>query len=141
MIKSTIGAIPLNVFQVLEPTKEATKQMESLIARFFWGSTHDKKATHWINWDQARLPCEEGGLGIRKFDDMVEAFGMKLWVRFREQNSLWAKYMYKKYCHKSAPSRTPTSRRQSITWKRMARAGQKIHKHLHWVLGDGEIHF
>ena len=67
LIKSTLGAIPLHIFQVLEPTKEATKQMESLLAKYFWGSDCDRKATHWISWDQICLPCDEGGFGHLEF--------------------------------------------------------------------------
>lgn len=80
LIKGTLGAIMLHVYQVLEPTKAAMKQMEGLIAKYFWRSSQEKRATHWINWEQKCHPFEEGGLGIRSFKEMVEAFGMKLWV-------------------------------------------------------------
>ncbi|XP_042051501.1 uncharacterized protein LOC121796786 [Salvia splendens] len=33
----------------------------------------------------------EGGLGIRSLADSVEAFSLKMWWRFREQDSLWAR--------------------------------------------------
>ena len=39
LIKSTLGAIPPHVFQVM-------KQMEIIIARFFWGSNNDIRSTH-----------------------------------------------------------------------------------------------
>lgn len=141
LIKSTLGAIPLHVFQVLEPTKAATQQMASLIAKYFWGSTQEKRATHWVNWEQMCHPVIEGGLGIRRFDEMVEAFGIKLWVRFREQNSLWARFMMQKYCRISAPSRAPSNGKQSLTWKRMAKAGNQVHRQILWTLGNGDIHF
>ncbi|KAG6419525.1 hypothetical protein SASPL_121747 [Salvia splendens] len=55
--------------------------------------------------------------------------------------SLWAKFMFRKYCHKAVPSKAPFNGNQTITWKRMARAGQKIHKELLWSFEDGEIFF
>ncbi|XP_042026496.1 uncharacterized protein LOC121773661 [Salvia splendens] len=139
LIKSTLGAIPLHIFQVLEPTKEVIKKLESLMARFFWGATGEGRKTHWINWDLICHPYDEGGLGIRKLQEMTDAFSMKLWWRLREQGSLWAKFMMLKYCSKAAPSKVKYTGRNSPTWKRILKAGAKAHHLIKWSLGDGEI--
>ncbi|XP_042000002.1 uncharacterized protein LOC121749503 [Salvia splendens] len=103
LIKSTLEAVPLHIFQAIEPTGGALKQLDQQMARFFWGSTNEKKKTQWIGWDQICCPTAEGGLGIRKFKEVLRAFNIKLWWRFREQNSLWAQYMMVKYCNKASP--------------------------------------
>lgn len=95
--------MPIHIFQSLEPTKGALKQIERVVARFLWGSCHSPNKTHWIKWEKVCLPTGEGGLGIRRLKDTVEAFGVKMWWRFREQESLWAKYMAKKYCSVEFP--------------------------------------
>ncbi|XP_042003910.1 uncharacterized protein LOC121752872 [Salvia splendens] len=122
LIKSTLEATPLHIFQVIEPRGGALMQLDQQIARFFWGSTNEKKRTHWISWDQVCLPTAEGGLGIRKIKEVLRAFSIKLWWRFREQNSLWATYMMAKYCHKASPLTAKAMGRGNLTWKRILKA-------------------
>ena len=88
LIKSTLEAIPIHLFQAIEPTNAALHILEQQLARFFWGATREKKKTHWIGWDQICRQTSEGGLGIRRFEEVLRAFGIKLWWRFREQSSL-----------------------------------------------------
>ncbi|XP_042067238.1 uncharacterized protein LOC121810541 [Salvia splendens] len=78
LIKSTLEAVPIHIFQAIEPTCGALKQLDQQLAQFFWGSTSEKNRTHWIRWDQACLPTAEGGLGIRKFKEVLRAFSLKL---------------------------------------------------------------
>ena len=37
LIKSTLEAIPIHIFQSIEPTTRVIKQLEQLLARVFWG--------------------------------------------------------------------------------------------------------
>ena len=94
LIKSTLEAISIHTFQAIEPTGEAIKGLEQQLACFFWGATNDRRCTHWISWEQICLPVAEGGLGVRSLKEVLRAFNIKLWWRFREQNSLWAMHMY-----------------------------------------------
>lgn len=96
LIKSVVGAIPIHIFQVLDPTKGALRQIEQVTARFLWGSCNSSRKTHWIKRQRVCLTTDEGGLGIRSLADSMEAFSIKMWWRFREQESLWAQYMFHK---------------------------------------------
>ncbi|XP_042045031.1 uncharacterized protein LOC121791041 [Salvia splendens] len=141
LIKSTLEAIPLHIFQAIEPTGGALKQLDQQMARFFWGSTNEKKRTHWISWEQACLPTAEGGLGIRKIKEVLRAFNIKLWWRFREQNSLWATYLMAKYCQKVSPLTARPLGRGSPTWKRILKARPLAQPHIRWVVGEGKMLF
>ncbi|KAG6421540.1 hypothetical protein SASPL_118096 [Salvia splendens] len=141
LIKSTLEAIPLHIFQAVEPTTGTLKQLDQQMARFFWGSTNEKKRTHWIGWEQMCRPTEEGGLGIRKTKEVLRAFNIKLWWRFREQNSLWARYMMAKYCTNSTPLTLRLPSRSSPTWRRLSRAWPLAQPHMRWLVGQGDIYF
>ncbi|XP_047978624.1 uncharacterized protein LOC125220501 [Salvia hispanica] len=141
LLKSVLGAIPIHIFQVLEPTKGALRQIEQVMARFLWGSCNSSRKTHWIKWQQVCLPTDEGGLGIRGLADSMEAFSIKLWWRFREQGSLWASYMYQKYCSTSIPMVTYRSNRFSPIWRRMFKVGNLCREQIRWVIGEGNISF
>lgn len=49
-------------------------------------------------------PVEEGGLGLRQISDVAKAFTIKLWWRFKQNNSLWAKCLHAKYYGAGHPS-------------------------------------
>ena len=48
LIRRVLGALPIHIFQVLDPTKGALMQIEQMFARFLWGSCDSSKKTHWI---------------------------------------------------------------------------------------------
>ncbi|XP_042023111.1 uncharacterized protein LOC121770446 [Salvia splendens] len=105
------------------------------------GFTRERKKTHWIGWDQICLPTSEGGLGIRKTKEVLRAFSIKLWWRFREQNSLWARYMKATYCHKNSPLAASPSGRNSPTWKRLMKVRNQANPNIRWVIGQGDAYF
>lgn len=47
---------------------------------------------------------DESGLGVRSFSNLVDAFKLKIWQRFWDQQSLWASFMKSKYCKTEHPS-------------------------------------
>ncbi|XP_047949120.1 uncharacterized protein LOC125194951 [Salvia hispanica] len=141
LIKSTLEAIPIHLFQAIEPTKEALKQLDQMLARFFWGSTNETRRTHWISWEQICLPTAEGGLGIRKFREVLRAFSIKLWWRYRENNSLWATYLNSKYCRRTSPLTSSVSGRCSAIWRRLSRSWSHAHPHIQWIIGEGKVLF
>ncbi|XP_042033147.1 uncharacterized protein LOC121779791 isoform X2 [Salvia splendens] len=141
LIRSILQALPMHIFQVLEPTKGAIRLMEQVLARYFWGSCNTTNKTHWIKWEDVCRPTCEGGLGIRRMADTVEACSFKLWWRFREKSSLWAEYMHKKYWSRSAAFSIYRSCRFSPTWRRLFKAGSKCHHLLRWMLGKGNLNF
>ncbi|XP_047943058.1 uncharacterized protein LOC125189874 [Salvia hispanica] len=115
------------VKEVLDPTKGAVKQIEQVMAQLLVG--------------RVCLPTDEGGLGIRSLADSIEAFSLKLWWRFREQNSLWAQYLFQKYCSISFPLVIYRSNRFSPMWRRLFKVGDICREHVRWVLGNGNISF
>ncbi|XP_042065480.1 uncharacterized protein LOC121808994 [Salvia splendens] len=129
------------VREVLDPTKGAIKQIEQKMARFLWGSCDTSRKTHWIKWQTVCLPTDEGGLGIRSLADSVEAFSIKMWWRFREHDSLWAQYMYQKYCSISFPLVAYMSNRFSPMWRRLFKVGDLCREQVRWVVGNRNISF
>ncbi|KAI3463155.1 hypothetical protein Pfo_019818 [Paulownia fortunei] len=130
LIKNTLSMMPIYLLQVLQPPKMVLHRIEQIMARFFWGTYGDQKRMHWVSWDRICQPIKEGGLRIRKLADMVQAFSLKLWWRFRSMSSLWAAFMQQKYCGCLFLGAVKISVHDSSNWKRMCKG-----------LGDGQAYF
>ena len=111
--------MPVYLLQVLNPPKTVLKLIDSIISKFSWGSSSEVKKIHWSTWKPLCLPCNEGGLGIRNLSEICDAFAIKLWIRFRADNSLWSTCMFQKYCKNSFPGTISVKQADSLTWRRM----------------------
>ncbi|XP_051135512.1 uncharacterized protein LOC127254464 [Andrographis paniculata] len=127
--------------KILQPPKSTVHVFEQLLARFFWGSYNSRRRKHWVSWSKICRPKEEGGLGIRRLEDVIKAFSFKLWWRLRQQNSLWANMMEQKYYRGFFPGHTQIKAHDSSVWKRLCNIRQEAQKKIYWVLGQGSCSF
>lgn len=78
----------------------------------------------------------EGGISIRRVSEISEeTFSYKLWFRFRQQESLWAKYIDQKYCKDRFPGSLALKNTDSIVWKRMHRISSAAQEKCFWKIG------
>ncbi|KAL2486999.1 Uncharacterized protein Adt_31755 [Abeliophyllum distichum] len=96
---------------------------------------------HWRRWKDICLPTDEGGLGFRRLEDVVQAFSLKLWWLFRSQQSLWAQFLLGKYCRSNHPILAPILHSASVVWRRLKGVGLIAELHIAWQLGQGCIFF
>lgn len=73
---------------------------------------------------------QKGGMGIRSLMDVCEAFSLKLWLRFRENQSLWANCLWKKYCKRENPGTIVVKNTDSLVWKRMVKIAASAQDHV-----------
>lgn len=114
LIKSVLTSMPVYLLQVCLPLVVVLKMIDRVIANFFWGPTANKKRLHWSKWKPLCFPVSEGGVGVRSLGDICTAFSCKLWVRFREQQSLWAKSLKDIYCKKGIQSSMVAKKSDSL---------------------------
>lgn len=67
LIKAVLQAVPTFTMSCFRVSTTICKDMERICARFWWESTHHKKAVHWKSWEWLCRDKEEGGLGFREF--------------------------------------------------------------------------
>lgn len=85
----------------ISPPGTITKYIESIISIYFWGRNHDKKKCHWESIDTLSLPFKEGGVGIRRLNDVGTALQYKQWWLFRYEPSIWSQFLQSKYCQRA----------------------------------------
>lgn len=110
---------PLYILSACSPSKCIVSQIVGIFSSFFWGQQDNTAKHRWIGWDSILTTKEEGGLGIRKISEMIEAFIIKLWWKVRKDDSLWARYMRAKYLKKTPPSVVGANSGSSAVWRRL----------------------
>ncbi|XP_060210552.1 uncharacterized protein LOC132637489 [Lycium barbarum] len=91
---------------------------------------------HWSSWLNLCKPKEEGGVGFRSLFDVSESLCAKLWWKFRTTNTLWANYMWIKYCKRHSPQ-TVQWKGGSQVWKDMIEVRDNIEQETWWEPRSG----
>src|SRR5438270_446748 len=139
LIKSVLQALPLYLIALIKPPKSIIYEINRIMSNFFWHDYDGSHKLHWVKWASLCLPTDEGGLGLRDIGDISKSYALKLWWRFREKNTLWAKFLAQKYCSKKHPVDCVTTSSSSNIWKRMLKYNDKAESHITWLVGNGNL--
>ncbi|XP_073037138.1 uncharacterized protein [Primulina eburnea] len=141
LIRSVLLSMPIYLFQVVQPPLAVMEKLELIFNAFLWGSRTLEKKWHWAKWSRACLPVMEGGLGFRRLKDLVDSFSIKLWFRFRQGSSLWARFLLRKYCQMGSPASVLPRGLISPTWRRLLRIRPRAEPGIRWRVGFGDVSF
>lgn len=101
LIAHVLQSIPIYILSAMNPPVRVINHLHRIFAKFLWANTIGAKNKHWVAWDKMCYPIKEGGLGWRSLHDVSKALFAKLCWNFRTStNSIWAAYMWNKYCKK-----------------------------------------
>ncbi|XP_026459876.1 uncharacterized protein LOC113360595 [Papaver somniferum] len=73
------------------------QQVERAIRNFLWSGDAEKRKYFTVLYDDLCLSKREGGLGIKKLNDVNKSMLMKLWISIRDSNKIWASFLRAKY--------------------------------------------
>lgn len=140
LVQSVLSAIPYYSMQSMLLPVGVIQSIEKLIRSFLWGSSEGNRKTHLVNWDTVTLPKANGGLGIRRLEEMNHAFLAKLgWRILRDENSLWIQIVKAKY---SASTKDcdlwQPKRGMSNAWKGILKSRYILRKGIKKVVINGK---
>ncbi|XP_019265849.1 PREDICTED: uncharacterized protein LOC109243378 [Nicotiana attenuata] len=141
LIKYVLQSLPIHLLSAISPPKIVMKQIERLMANFFWGMEKDKLKYHWASWHKLSYPVNEGGIGFKSIAEVCKAMEFKQWWRFRTNDSLWSSFLKAKNCQRSHPIKRKWESRQSQAWKRMMYNKKDAEKAIIWRLHSGSSSF
>ena len=96
------------------------------------------KAFPLVAWDDVYRPKSEGGLGIRKNEDVNRAsIAILSWKILTDNDSFWARIMRDKYVKNINFFRFPKKKRDFNVWKEIIYHGDYVEAGLKWCIGDG----
>ncbi|XP_027090440.2 uncharacterized protein [Coffea arabica] len=141
LIKSVLASMPIHLLAAAYPPKGVLRELEKIFANFLWGSSDWGPKFHWLSWVDLCQPYNEGGIGIRRLNEIFDAFSVKLWWLFRQKRSLWAEFMWAKYCGNLHPCLAEAGPRGSATWRRMRSVQRVADEHIAWIVREGMMDF
>ncbi|XP_026428826.1 uncharacterized protein LOC113324751 [Papaver somniferum] len=97
LIKSVISSYVIHSMDVYKWTCTFIKQVERAIRDFLWSRNAEKRKYFMVLCDDLCLSKSEGGLGIKKLNDINRAMLMNLWISIRDSNKIWARFLKAKY--------------------------------------------
>lgn len=132
-------AIPNYIMSCYKIPEGCCHDIESLIAKFWWGSDDLYRKVHWMSWDRMGRAKDAGGMGFRSFSDFNRALlGKQCWRLISDENTLMAKVFKSRYYPRSNFMGATAGYQPSYTWRSMLHAKEVTELGSRWVIGDGQ---
>ncbi|XP_077249169.1 uncharacterized protein LOC143888612 [Tasmannia lanceolata] len=93
----------LNAFQLywsasFHIPSEVLNRIERILINYIWAGNSQQRSYHNVGWDVMCMPKAEGGMGLRKLQDINLACKFKqLWNLIKGNNTLWSRWFNEKY--------------------------------------------
>lgn len=118
LIKSVVQAIPTYIMSCFRLPQTLCDDIQKMIARFWWGSTDNKRKSHRKKWDYLCRPKELGGLNFRDLVSFNKALLAKqVWRLFTNPQLLASRVIQGRYAHRDSLLLAPSKANCSVFWR------------------------
>ena len=115
-------------------TKSNNEDLDKINRKFLWALNIGFKEAR----DEVCRPKSEGGLGIRRNEDVNKATITKLgWIILTDKDSLWARITRDKYVKGNNFFNIPKKEGDSVVWKEVINNRKYTGASLKWCIRDG----
>lgn len=137
LIKAIIQAIPTYAMSCFIIPCSINNNIESMCARFWWGTNEKDKKIHWKNWSSLKRPKCDGGLGFRELTSFNKALLAKqVWRIMDNPNSLVARVLKARYFKHSDILEASLSSNPSYIWRSLMWSRDIIRNGTIWKVGN-----
>ena len=94
LLKSVIQSIPTFSMSCFRLTKKVCKSLSSIMAKYWWSTSIDKRSMHWVSWNDLATPKIRGVMAFRELESFnLALLGKHGWRFITNPNSLCARVM------------------------------------------------
>ncbi|KAL8159041.1 LOW QUALITY PROTEIN: hypothetical protein V2J09_000578 [Rumex salicifolius] len=138
LIKSLLQSIPTYIMSIFRLPNNLISEINSMIARFWWGSTELHRSIHWKRWSFMCLPKKLGGMGFRDLSSFNNSLLAKQgWRLMMSQNSLCFRVLKARYFPRSDFLSAATGYNSSYSWTSICSTQSLLRKGIGWCIDDG----
>uniref|UniRef100_A0A803Q1F8 Reverse transcriptase domain-containing protein n=1 Tax=Cannabis sativa TaxID=3483 RepID=A0A803Q1F8_CANSA len=139
LIKAVIQALPCYVMSCFRISKGILHDIESMIARFWWGANSKTHKIHWGSWEKMCKLKENGGMGFRALEDFNQALLEKQgWKIVTNPDCLLARVMKALYFPNNNFFEAKVGHFGSNIWRGLLWGRDLLLKGYRWVVGNGK---
>ncbi|WJX27814.1 hypothetical protein P8452_16597 [Trifolium repens] len=98
LIKAVAQAIPNYILSCYKMPIGCCKEINAMLAKFWWESNDEKKKIHWMSWERLSKSKHTGGMGFRGMEEFNKALlGKHCWRLVGGECSLLEKVLRSRY--------------------------------------------
>jgi hypothetical protein len=140
LIKAVAQAIPTYAMNCFRLPKAWCEEVNSLIARYWWGQKKDERKLHWIKWDKLCTTKAEGGLGFRNLHSFNTALLAKqCWQLIHNPQSLFYRVFKARYFPACSFTEAQLGSNPSFLWRSILSGREVLNKGLRWHNEEGQL--
>jgi hypothetical protein len=129
LIKAIAQAIPTYAMGVFKLPVSLCKELNSIVAGFWWGTQENDRGIHWIKWKTLCDRKERGGLGFRNLIWFNQAMLAKMgWRMIQDPNSLAYRVLKARYFPSGEFMTAQVKPGASYAWRSIAGARHVLEK-------------
>ena len=138
LIKMVAQVIPTYSMSLFKLPNSICDNINSMMAKYWWGQNQEERRTHWINWTKLCIAKKEGELG---FGDL-HAFNLAMlvkqaWRLIDDNHSLFYRVYKARYFPNSSFMMAELGNNPSYVWRSLLSAREVIKEGTRWKVGDG----
>ncbi|XP_062019515.1 uncharacterized protein LOC133736097 [Rosa rugosa] len=138
LIRVVAQALPNYAMSVFQLTKKICEDLEQMCARFWWGSSSDKRKIHWKKWDDLCHAKEVGGLGFRSLSEFnMSMLAKQAWRVISNPESLVAQLYKARYYPDGNFWNADAHATPSYSWRSLFATREFIQTGAFWQVGTG----
>ncbi|KAL5550972.1 hypothetical protein UlMin_001148 [Ulmus minor] len=138
LIKAVAQAIPTYSMNIFKIPSTLCRELGSIVARFWWGSTPTNRKINWVSWEKMCLPKHKGGMGFRDLFLFNQSLVAKqAWRILKYPQSLMSRVLKGKYFPNGNFLSAPCKQTASFIWKSIVWGRELLNKGLIWKIGNG----
>jgi hypothetical protein len=138
LLKVVVQAIPTYTMSVFQLPKTLCKDINAMMAKFWWGHKQNDKRIAWMSWSKLGRAKEWGGMGYRDLEWFnVALLAKQGWRLVQNPDGLVAKILREKYYPHNSFMESNLGKRPSYIWRSIWNARQLLNVGMAWRVGDG----
>ncbi|KAJ4750854.1 RNA-directed DNA polymerase (reverse transcriptase)-related family protein [Rhynchospora pubera] len=138
LIKSVLMSMPVYTMSLEMIPKRITKEMNSVMAKFFWGKIGQDRYLSMIGWKKVCKPFDCGGLGVKDMQKFGEALFLKVvWSLMADDDKIWVKICKSKYYPTIDYWGVKNSNACSRMWRQVLKMRNFFTGQVNWQIANG----
>lgn len=139
LINSILIAYASHIMAIFQIPQFILKQITSLLLKFWWAASQDRKPIYWRKRELLERPKSQGGLGLRNLQSLNKALLFKqAWRMESKQSLLISKVFRAKYSSNWSANSLKGKIPETCTWgsRRTMKAVKDMSQGVGHVIGD-----